>query len=349
MGFGVEFAWDVPLTEGYEYEYLSLDKRVSNTRQVGLSLLALRRRLTEFNPDFALLNGYTPYAFYIKALLALKSLNIPILIRAEATDEAVQRGTVKGLMRNAALRLLYSQVAYCFAIGHNAQRHYLSKGLPASKLGWSPYCVDSDFIEKQVEQWLPLRAETRLELGFADSDIVFMFSGKLIEAKEPLILASGLRQLTKSHQISVGLIVMGDGPLRQQLESEICSIHQIKSVFAGFQNQSRIGKYYSAADCLILPSKSSETWGLVVNEALMFGVPAIVSDRVGCRHDLIIEGETGFVFAVGNGDALADRMRQAAKWIRQRRLSIAIACRRRVKDYSIEKAAEGIREFIKCR
>jgi len=82
---------------------------------------------------------------------------------------------------------------------------------------------------------------------------------------------------------------------------------------------------YVASDLLVLPS-DYEPFGLVVNEAMLCGCPAVASDRVGARYDLVSEGETGCVFPCGDIEALAqillsllsdptqlDRMGTAAK------------------------------------
>jgi glycosyltransferase involved in cell wall biosynthesis len=69
---------------------------------------------------------------------------------------------------------------------------------------------------------------------------------------------------------------------------------------------------YFGASCLVLPSHS-EPWGLVVNEALSHGCPAVVSDRCGCVPELIVEGETGLSFPAGDVDALAGALTTAAR------------------------------------
>jgi glycosyltransferase involved in cell wall biosynthesis len=76
--------------------------------------------------------------------------------------------------------------------------------------------------------------------------------------------------------------------------------------FAGFLNQGEMSRAYAASDALILPSDHGETWGLVVNEAMACGLPAYVSDQVGCHPDLILPGETGRVFPLGDTSTLAD-------------------------------------------
>jgi glycosyltransferase involved in cell wall biosynthesis len=101
----------------------------------------------------------------------------------------------------------------------------------------------------------------------------------------------------------MGLMV-GDGPLRQACE-ELARTTNAPIHFAGFLNQSKMPAAYAAADVLVLPSDGGETWGLVVNEAMASGKPCLVSDHVGCGPDLIIPGETGDVFPLGDIAALA--------------------------------------------
>jgi glycosyltransferase involved in cell wall biosynthesis len=117
---------------------------------------------------------------------------------------------------------------------------------------------------------------------------------------------------------------------------------EVRTCFVGFRNQSELSRYYLAADLLCLPSRHSETWGLVVNEALHHGLPAVVSDRVGCRHDLITPGSTGEVFPCGDVSGLADALSRCLAYAGTP--GSAEACRERSSAYSIEAAAAGIRQ-----
>jgi len=75
--------------------------------------------------------------------------------------------------------------------------------------------------------------------------------------------------------------------------------------FVGFKNQTEISKYYAMSDIFVLPSDIGETWGLVVNEAMNFRLPVIVSDLVGCGSDLVKHGENGYIFKTGDIEELA--------------------------------------------
>jgi glycosyltransferase involved in cell wall biosynthesis len=166
-----------------------------------------------------------------------------------------------------------------------------------------------------------------------------MFSGKLIRKKNPMLIAQAISKLKSSK--SFGLLVVGDGKLRNEFETRMNNTHGVRTVFAGFVNQSELGKYYTAGDAFILPSSYAETWGLVVNEAQIFGLPVVVSDTVGCREDLVIPGETGHIFPSEDASALADKMMQLLENPDQAR-HMGENGRQLIQRYRVADAVEGI-------
>ncbi|HVJ83875.1 MAG TPA: glycosyltransferase, partial [Planctomycetia bacterium] len=85
------------------------------------------------------------------------------------------------------------------------------------------------------------------------------------------------------------------------------------------------------------PSRS-ETWGLVVNEALATGLPCVVSESVGCAPDLVVPGVTGATHPVGNVAALADALAR----LRESAGAQADACLQKAREYSFGPAAAGL-------
>jgi glycosyltransferase involved in cell wall biosynthesis len=136
------------------------------------------------------------------------------------------------------------------------------------------------------------------------------------------------------------LVFAGDGPLRESLEAEARSLGIENHVrFLGFVNQSALPEVYTASDLLVLPSEF-EAWGLVVNEAMVCGVPAVVSDQVGARLDLIAPGTTGEIFPTGNQDALAVVLgRRLAD--REGLKRMGEAARKRMETWSYRQCLEG--------
>ena len=123
----------------------------------------------------------------------------------------------------------------------------------------------------------------------------FIYVGRLIPVKNLELLVHVFNKKTNLH-----LTIIGFG----MLEDELKAIANENISFTGAIDNKKLPAYYQQADVFILPSKS-EPWGLVVEEALNNGTPVIVSDRVGCRKDLVNEN-TGFVFNHNSEQSLSD-------------------------------------------
>jgi glycosyltransferase involved in cell wall biosynthesis len=150
-----------------------------------------------------------------------------------------------------------------------------------------------------------------------------------------------LRALDSARTTSpnIHLLVAGTGELMEEARAFAKSFG-VPVTFVGFLNQTEITRAYAAADCLVLPSDYGETWGLVVNEAMVCGLPAIVSDRVGCAADLVHEGITGGVFPCGDVDALAGKLAEFAA-DPERLVRMGEQAREQIKEYSVEEAVAG--------
>lgn len=338
--FGVPVKWDVPILDGYPHTFMahsSLFERYFSFFE--LDRTDVDEVLKKGNFDSVLIHAYDRHLHW-RALRAARRNGIRVLLRAEATDSAgILRHPLKRMIRRRVLKRFYSGVDAFLSIGAGSTRHYLKHGVDESRIFFSPYCVDSQLFEQQRSEFSHMRRQTRYDLGFGENDFVFMFSGKMIEKKNPLLIGDALERMP--HLDRIGLLTVGEGNLRAGFETMTKRSLGNRAAFVGFVNQSHLGKYYTAADALILPSSWGETWGLVVNEAMIFGLPVIVSDTVGCREDLVISGETGYIFHAGDSGALAKAMTQLAE-NRERAKSIGMAAAELVKRYSVEAATNGI-------
>ena len=127
--------------------------------------------------------------------------------------------------------------------------------------------------------------------------------------KAPLLLVKALAALPEAVRRRFWLVAMGDGPMRHSFEAQLQQLLPGRTHFLGFCNQSEIGRGYALADVLVFPSIQGETWGLVVNEALQFGLAVIASDHPGCVADLLQSERPvplgSAVFPSGNAEAMA--------------------------------------------
>ena len=337
--FGTSFAWDTDLLSGYRAVFLSRLRNGGAASPERACTRGMGRALAAANPRAVLLTGYSPQ-FHQVAFYHAWRTGVPMLFRAETTDHARPRSGGRAWVRDRALRALYRRCAAILYVGHRSHQHLERLGPPATRLLFSPYCVDASTFEYDEAARARLRPLTRQSLGIAEQDIVLLFSGKLVSRKGPDLLARAAAELPASARQNLTLVFLGDGELRRPLETMTARLGLARVCLPGFRNQSDLSRYYHAADLVVLPSVHSETWGLVVNEALHHGVPCVVSDAVGCAPDLIEPGVTGEVFGTGSVQDLTSALVRALP--RLGRDEIREACRTRVAGYSVERAAEGI-------
>ncbi|MEI6030933.1 MAG: glycosyltransferase [Synechococcaceae cyanobacterium ELA739] len=346
-GFGLPFRWDVPLLEGYAWlQARSCRGSGALDRYFGLWLL---RPLAELGfgpgrkrPDAVLITGWQCFGM-LQLLLAARLLGLPLLLRTEANDLR-HRPWYLRLWH----RLLVHQARFCLPIGKASARYYRRLGVPGERLRFSPYFVDNDFFQAGLQRLDTSRQQLREQWGIPQQAFCFLFAGKLQPKKHPLELLEALRLLasaTPLPTIPVHLLIVGSGEL-EELCRAFVNRHQLPVSFAGFLNQGRIAEAYRAADCLVLPSDAGETWGLVVNEAMACGLPALVSYLVGCAEDLVEPGLTGEVFPCGNTIALAAAMTRIAADPERSRSMGRNACERVSSQYTAATSAAGIREAV---
>jgi glycosyltransferase involved in cell wall biosynthesis len=294
--------------------------------------------LRDVAPDAVLLNGYGS-ACHRAAWRAAWRLGRPILFRGETTDGAVDRGWLKASVRRAALRSVYRRCARLLYIGEASRAHYRAAGVPEARLVFSPYCVDEAPFDAGEAGRDRLRAPARADLGLAGDRLALLFSGKLSERKGVDDLIAAALELPRPLRDRIVLLFLGDGARRAALERAAAG-GGLAARFLGFQNQSQLSPFYHAADLLVLPSRSGETWGLVVNEALHHGLPSVVSSRVGCAPDLVTRGGTGEHARAGDPADLARAIERAIALVG--RGDVRAACRERVSRYSVLEAARGL-------
>ncbi len=205
-----------------------------------------------------------------------------------------------------ALCWLYQRCDRLLYVGQRSLEHYRRYRCPADKLVFSPYCVDTAPFKWDEGSRGRFRAATRSTLGVRDDKKVFVFSGKLSARKGPYLLLRAIKQLPAETRDRLVVVALGSGELQPALQALAKQSPAVSVHFLGFQNQTQLSPYYHAADLLALPSVESETWGLVVNDALHHGLPCLVSTAVGCAPDLVEAGVTGEVFGAGSEASLVD-------------------------------------------
>jgi glycosyltransferase involved in cell wall biosynthesis len=118
--------------------------------------------------------------------------------------------------------------------------------------------------------------------------------------------------LSQQVRQEIGLVFVGDGDSRSQLEKTAVSISAGTIHFAGFAQREQLGAYYALAHVLVLPTYT-DTWGMVVNEAMACGLPVIVSRAAGCAADLVRDNWNGLLVTPKDVSSLEVAMKHLAE------------------------------------
>lgn len=346
-GFGVEFEWDIPLLEGYSYEVLeNVSAQPGLTHFRGCDTPGILQELKRREVDVVIVNGWVVKTC-LQTLRACRKLRIPCMVRGEA-NHLRPRAWWKRLLQRQLIR----RYDVFLPIGSANRAFYRSYGIEDIRMFDAPYCIENRRFQSAAKQFLPDRDVDRRRWSIGENQTCFLFCGKFESKKYPMELIHAFEVAVQDEASIAGgsvgtmrLLMVGDGELRAECERYSIE-RELPITFAGFLNQSEIVRSYVASDCLVLPSDHGETWGLVVNEAMACGLPAIVSDQVGCAGDLIVEGETGWVFPFGDWARLM-RLMILANQNQEKTRSMRPYCLERVSRYSPEIAAEGILDAVR--
>jgi len=309
--FGQAVKWDIPLLEGYQYRFLrNAFFPASIYGFWGLMNLEVIRLLFRLPKGSILtVTGWSNFTYLISIFFG-KIFGLTVCLRCESPlHKELALNRLKRISKSFLLgKLLFKLVDYFLYIGTQNKVFYEYYGIKANQLIFSPYAVDNIRFGREAARLAdseqPKHLKTALDLP-PDSKIA-LFTGKLYNIKRPFDLIQAFHQISDPN---LGLIVVGDGELRYTLEQYVRN-HQMQNVvFVGFVNQSEISIYYAMANVIVLCSES-ETWGLSINEAMNFGLPAVVSDMVGCAGDLVKDGVNGSIFKKGNIEKLAEAIQQ---------------------------------------
>ena len=193
------------------------------------------------------------------------------------------------------------------------RKKFLRAGLPAAKVSVKPHFLYPD---------------PGMRTGRRD---YVLFVGRLSPGK-------GLRTLLdawKLLRITIPLRIVGDGPLRSELEAERDRAGLSSVCFDGWLPREQVHAAMQRAEFLISPSESYETFGLTIVEAFACGTPVIAS-RLGAMAEIVESGRTGVHFTAGNAQDLRVKVERA--WNRQEEtLEMGRECR---KEYVTKYTAE---------
>ncbi len=296
--------WDRDLLQGYDYIFSRnrgfCSGKISFFRFFNLSII---RAIASQDYDAVYFHGHY-HLTHLLSLITAKLTRKRIVMRNIANNLG-ERSTFKAFMRNLFCRALYGMCDAFLYIGKYNYDYYRSFGVPKHKIYYAPHIVDNDYFQIKYRELYPKSSRIKEKFGLDKAQRVVLFCGKFIPIKAPLIVIQAFIEANLGPDWA--LLMVGDGPLRSELEAVAAAQSQSSIIFTGFMNQSQLPEIYTVSDIIVLFTQYRETWGLVINEALNFECAAIVSDRVACGPELV-EGKTGEIIPHDNPSALAESL-----------------------------------------
>lgn len=237
-------------------------------------------------------------------------------------------------------RLWIQRYVDAAVVGGEPHRRYIVElGVDPARV-WDRYnVVDNKFFNEHADGLRKEGAAKRTECGLPQN--YFLYVGRFAAQKNLRFLLRAYQRYREIHPDPWRLVMVGDGPLREELVRLARDIQLTDIVWPGFKQVAELPPYYAFAGCFILPS-TMEPWGLVVNEAMASGLPVIVSQRCGCAADLVRHGYNGFTFDPCNEEELALRLRDMATMPSQQRAAMGQASRTIISRWTPEEWADQL-------
>lgn len=290
-----EYQWD-RIDDPRAFDKVTLFDDVSDSRSLERALLRrkIANTLHKVNPAAVLIAGWATPASLVALEWCLQNQR-PAVVMSESNAFDVERHAVRELIKRMVVSLFSAGLA-----GGQLQRDYLiTLGLPPNRVFTGYDVVDNEYFRRKAEELRSQAAEVRRRYGLPEN--YFLASARFVPKKNLPTLIRAYARYRELAGRSEGsspwnLVLLGDGPLRETLDSQLSTLNLGSHVLLpGFIQYQELPAYYALADAFVHAS-TTEQWGLVVNEAMATGLPVIVSNRCGCVPDLVAEGKNGFTF-----------------------------------------------------
>lgn len=234
------------------------------------------------------------------------------------------------------LRKVLTRMADAFiGMGMEARRYFESLGVHSEAIFDARNAIDmGPFQSQDGEQ---RRSSVRRRLGV--SGLCFLYVGRINQLKGLDRLLKAWEVFCAQNGVEASLVLVGGGPEKANLENRVSRRGLTNVRFLGHVEPEQLPEIYHAADVFVFPTLE-DVWGLVVNEAMTFGLPVICSKYAGCAPDLIIQDRNGWIVDPEDPEDFLQALRKA--WdARNKKEGMARVAQESVARLTIPSMAEG--------
>jgi|GEM_PF-163373 FkbM family methyltransferase len=272
----------------------------------GLMSFGVWKKIGQGNYDAVILTAWTDVTRGL-AFLSCLAHHIPVFFMTD--NHVLSEDTnpwPKRLIKKLVLNFLFTRAAGFLAAGKANEQLYLYFKAPLKKIVPMPFSWGYEELLQKAKTLKASRDQLRSSFGIKNNEVVMLYVGRLSKEKSPITM---LEAYEKLHRSNMHLFLVGDGPMRKKVEEKINSLKLTNVHLVGFKPREVLLSFYAIADIFIMPSKK-DALPLAINEAMCFGLPVIVSDKVGTTVDLIRDGYNGYIFPAGDAALLTQCIKQ---------------------------------------
>jgi glycosyltransferase involved in cell wall biosynthesis len=337
---GTTLSWDIDLL-GYEHRFLwnaSGDLNRGFWRLVNPGIVP---KLVRGRYDAVIfMTGWGAFTALL-GMLTCRLFGIPFFVYGDSSFPPAE-DTARRRIRARLLRMLFAITTGFLTSGVLNAEYYRHYGADPRRFFLLPWAIDNERFARESVLQPGEREALRARYGIAADAVVFLFSAKLVERKDPFALLKAYERMGQRGRAAV--VFMGDGVLREPLERYAREHGLGGAHFIGFVNQAAIPKHYAMADVFVLPS-TYEPRGAVINEAMACGLPVVVTDRCGSIGDIVLDGDNAFIYPAGDAGALADVMDRLAGDA-ELRARMGERSREIIAGWDYKRGVEGIKAML---
>lgn len=257
-----------------------------------------RRCLKNIN-EYKLVLAYDWYLGYALLAEILCIFNhIPYIINCDGAimprEKNYIKTTIKDKIKYAIKRFFVKRSKLCFASGNNAKLYFLNYGADEKNIKIHNFTslFKKDILKQKLTDEKKALLKNELLLG---EKKVILSIGQFIYRKGFDLLINSWVYLDDKYK----LIIIGGGEEKEKYLSIINSKHLKNVQLIDYLPHDIVKKYFMAADLFVLPTRE-DIWGLVVNEAMAFGVPVITTDKCVAGLELLHSKEINCVIKLEN-------------------------------------------------
>ncbi|MAF80308.1 hypothetical protein CL629_04505 [bacterium] len=349
--FNTPYKWDIPLLEGYTYEFLKNYSPKPGPYLGGCINPNIAFKLWKHKYDAVVIMGWMDITFWFAYLAALVG-RTPVFLRAVSSsyfDKYGKRSNILLFLKKTVLRNLFRYFVSGFlAIGTRNRDFYLEYGVKKKNIFHFPYAVDNNFFAKEAEKHEKHRAKIRKKMNIDSDAAVILFAARFIPRRHPEHAIKAFEKLTAhSKKTNAHLLMVGDGEMMDELKKEVEEKELSNVCFVGFKNQKDLVKMYSISDVFVRADETIETgdWGATVNEAMACGLPIVCADAAASNVDLIQRGKNGYVYTFGDMEEFAGSISKVIQNKKQLE-SMKRKSKEIISKWSYKEDVEGILEAL---